>query len=228
MGTIGGNLCQDNCCIYYSRSSMMRQGIGPCLKSGGDVCHVVKGSKSCWATYCGDIAPVLLALGATVTLADAHEERVIPLRDIFSGRGEQPQSLSPSQIVTGVHLPPPTVRSGGTYLKMRIRKTIDYPLLGVAVSVSLEDGSEAWKDVTIGLTAVEKSPLFVPVPAVLTGEKDFSHITEALAEASFKVARPIANAYGYSPGYRREMVKVYVKQAMRESRRIALGKEGPS
>ncbi len=64
MGTIGGNLCQDACCVYYSRTPMMRESIGPCFKSGGSVCHAVKSSKKCWATYCGDLAPALLALGA--------------------------------------------------------------------------------------------------------------------------------------------------------------------
>src|SRR5574340_6468 len=61
MGTVGGNLCQDACCIYYSRTPMMREAIGPCFKSGGGVCHAVKSSKNCWATYCGDLAPALLA-----------------------------------------------------------------------------------------------------------------------------------------------------------------------
>ncbi len=227
MGTVGGNICQDNCCIYYSRSPLMRQGIRPCLKSGGSVCHVAKGSASCWATYCGDIAPVLLALRATATLADVNGEKIIPLGDIFSGNGAQPQSLRPSQILTEIQLPPPhNNRSGGTYLKMRMRKAIDYPLLGVAVTMSREDNRDAWEDVTIGLTAVDKSPVFIQAAVILKEEKDFSKVTAALAEAAFKSARPIANTYGYSPTYRREMVKVYVKQAMHESQRIALGTGG--
>jgi len=66
MGTIGGNLCQDNLCLYYNRSPMLRQRLEPCHKLGGNVCHAVRRSKICWATYCGDTAPVLLIYQAKV------------------------------------------------------------------------------------------------------------------------------------------------------------------
>ncbi len=226
MGTVGGNVCQDNCCIYYSRSPMMRQAIGPCIKLGGNVCHAVKNSKQCWATYCGDVAPVLLALKATVILADEDGEKIVPFKDIFSGKGERPHSLGSGQILTHLQLPPPrTLPSGGTYLKMRVRKAIDYPLLGVAVHLSLDGG--VWKDAAIGLTGVDMSPLLIQSP-LGEGNNDFSRLTEDLAEAAFKSARPIANTYGYSPGYRREMVRVYVRQAMNEAQRIALATGGAS
>lgn len=226
MGTVGGNLCQDNCCIYYSRSPMARAGLGPCIKLGGTVCHVVKNSNDCWATYCGDLAPALLALRATVKVVDRDRETRLPLGDIFSGNGANPHSLQPSQIITEVLLPPPPENfTGGVYLKMRMRKAIDYPLLGVAVSISLNGNSERFKDITIGLTAVDKAPRFLEASDSMKSENDLQKITEELSAAALKQANPIANTYGYSPKYRRQMVPVYVRQAIQQSRTIALKTE---
>src|SRR5512140_3500109 len=70
MGTIGGNLCQDTCCIFYNLPPASREGLDPCFKLGGEICHAVKSSKSCWATYAGDMAPALLVLQATITITD--------------------------------------------------------------------------------------------------------------------------------------------------------------
>ena len=33
MGTLGGNLCQDNCCVYFDRPAMWREGSGPWARS---------------------------------------------------------------------------------------------------------------------------------------------------------------------------------------------------
>ncbi len=64
MGTLGGNLCQDNICLYFDPSAAVRQSVEPCHKLGGAVCYVVERSEVCWATYAGDVAPALLVLGA--------------------------------------------------------------------------------------------------------------------------------------------------------------------
>lgn len=112
MGTLGGNLCQDTCCLYFNRSPMLRSPLQPCHKLGGSVCHVVSGSKGCWATYCGDLAPALMALRAQVTVAGPEGTSHVPLADLFSGDGRWPHSLRPGQIVAGIAVPPPGRRWG--------------------------------------------------------------------------------------------------------------------
>ncbi len=168
MGTVGGNLCQDTMCLFYNRPPMTRQMLAPCYKLGGRVCHAVSGSADCWAVYCGDLAPVLMTLDARVKLVRATgqatgsrgnaqqsrpftafragtssaeselREEIIPVHKLFSGDGLRPNILKSGQILTEILLPPPAPRSGGAYLKLRMRQTIDYPLLGVAVHLSLE------------------------------------------------------------------------------------------
>ena len=226
MGTVGGNLCQDTCCLYYSRQPMWRQALDPCYKLGGRVCHAVKGSKNCWATYCGDLAPALLVLGASLNISGPKGDRVMPLNDLFSGNGKKPQKLTTGQLVTEVQVPPPPPRSGGVYLKMRVRKTIDYPLLGVAAGLTLDPKGKTLKKISVAMTGVEKGPVFIGGDEVIARGGSFSEIIDAMAENAHKKARPINNTYGYSPKYRREMVKVYVRSAAQQSIEMAKSRGG--
>ncbi|MFC1815809.1 FAD binding domain-containing protein [Thermodesulfobacteriota bacterium] len=217
MGTIGGNLCQDSCCLYYNRQPMWRQNFDPCHKLGGHVCHAVKASKICWATYCGDLAPALLVLQARIKISGPHKEKIVPLNELYSGDGQKPHILSPDQLVAEIHVPPLIPLSGGTYLKMRVRKTIDYPLLGVAVSLRLNKTDNSFENISAALTGVEKTPILIDGEAPLKGDKTSQEVVENLAEKAFQKAHPINNTYGFSPKYRREMVKIYVKSAVQQS-----------
>lgn len=225
MGTVGGNLCQDTCCFYYDRAPMWRRGLEVCHKLGGDVCHAVRGSKTCWATYCGDLAPVLLVLGARIRIADSKGEKVIALSELYSGDGKAPHTLQPGQVVKEVQVPAPPDHAGGVYLKLRVRKTIDYPLLGVAVTVALEGRDGTLRDVKVALTGVEKAPLLLKAADELKGKRIIDEVIKSLAEAAYKRAHPINNTYGFTPKYRRDMVRIYVKSALQQSVEAAI-KEG--
>lgn len=226
MGTIGGNLCQDTRCLYYNQPPMWRQGMAPCHKLGGDLCHAIRGSKTCWATYSGDLAPVLLVLQARVKVSDSKGEKVVPLSDLYSGDGKTPHTIHPGQVVEEVQAPVPSARSGGAYLKLRVRKAIDYPLLGVAVTLALGGADGAFKDIKMALTGVEKAPLLIKAADELKGEKNTDEVIERLAEAAYKQAHPINNTYGLTPEYRRDMVRIYVKSAVHQSLETVVGQGG--
>ncbi len=223
MGTIGGNICQNTRCVYYNLPPMSRQGLDPCFKRGGGECHAVKGSKICWATYSGDMAPALLALQAQVTVAGQDGDKTMPLDNLFSGRGETPHNLEPGQLLKEIHLPPPGA-ARGVYLKLRLRKSIDYPLLGVAVNIVADMGKGTLKEVALALTSVEKSPLLITTPAKITESSDLETQVAVLSEAATKIAHPIANTSGYSPRYRRDMVNIYVTQAIGQAMELIRGK----
>jgi 4-hydroxybenzoyl-CoA reductase subunit beta len=225
MGTIGGNLCQDSCCLYYNRPPISRQTLAPCFKLGEGQCHAVPGSKVCLATYAGDMAPALLALRASVTVAGPEGERTIPLHELYSGRGKTPHILKPGELVKEIQAPPSAGRTG-LYLKLRLRKSIDYPLLGVAVNLLPAGEKGNFLDISLALTAVERSPLLIKVPDGTAVPAEPEKQVEMLAEAAYSAAHPIANTSGYSPRYRREMVKVYVRQGISQAMEIASGKGG--
>jgi 4-hydroxybenzoyl-CoA reductase subunit beta len=191
---------------------MMRLPLEPCLKLDGKLCNAVSGSEECWAVYCGDLAPVLMALEATVTIADSLGKYTLPLSEFFSGDGKRPNRLRSGQIVTEISVPSPLPGSGGSYLKMRQRQTVDYALLGVAVHITLHDG--ACRSLRLALTAVDRAPLLIREAEEVKGKPITAEEIERLAMVASRRARPLNNVIELSPRYRRAMVKVYVRSAM--------------
>jgi 4-hydroxybenzoyl-CoA reductase subunit beta len=225
MGTVAGNLCQDNLCLYYNRSPMFRQMLVPCHKLGGKVCHAVSRGKICWATYSGDMAPALLILGAKIKITDPTGDRVSPLKKLYSGDGKKPNLLKPGQILSEILVPPAMSLSRGVYLKLRVRKTIDYPLLGVATHITMRNGSEVCEDVSLAMTGVERGPLIIEEAGRFRGMRITGKEIDELAEAAYKQAHPLSNIGELTPRYRKEMVKVYVKEAFQQILR-GLDREG--
>ncbi len=217
MGTVGGNLCQDCCCIYYNRPPNLRIRQGPCYKLGGDVCHAVKRSPDCRAVYSGDLAPVLIALRAEITLVDQAGEKTIPIQEMYSGDGARRLNLVPGQVLKKIRVPAGGDRSGGAYLKLRMRKAIDYPLLGVAAAVTLETDGETCRSAAVAMTGIGSTPVSVQQAAMLEGQPITDKRIDQLAEAAYEQARPVANVLDFSPRYRRQMVRVYVKMAVKQA-----------
>ena len=203
MGTLAGNLCQDTCCLYVDRALEQRDALAACLKLHGRTCHVVAGSDVCRANYAGDLAPVLIALGATVTVATSAGEQQRGLRSIFSDDGKAPIALARGEFITSIRVPSPPRRSGAVYLKLRQRRSLDYPLVGVAAAAT--DNK-----VIVVLTGVERGP--VAGEGSLLGEG-----VEGLAREASKRAHPVKNAFGYGPGYRVRAVRPLVTRAIRQA-----------
>jgi 4-hydroxybenzoyl-CoA reductase subunit beta len=201
--------------MYYDRSPMMRLSLAPCLKLGGKVCHAVSGSKECWAVYSGDLAPALIALRAGVVVATPDGKKSIALNDLFTGDGKKPNRLKSGQIVTEVHVPPPAPNSGGAYLKLRMRKTIDYPLLGVAVALAVQD--HVCTDATLALTGVDKRPLWIAQAKQLKGQALCEEAITPVALAAHQQAHPLGNVSELSAKYRRDMIDVYVRMAFQQA-----------
>jgi len=212
MGTVAGNLCLDTRCYYYNQSSFWRSARPACYKAGGEVCHVVKRSDKCWACYSGDTAPAFMVLGASVKIASSKGERVVPLDKLYSGDGKKPIALAADELVSEIQVPALAANSGSGYTKLRIRKAIDFPLMGAAVWVQLNGGTV--KDIRVALTAADSAPVEVAGVAASIAGKAYSeeNLAEAM-EASYKKARPVDNVIGGSPPYRKRMARVFVKRA---------------
>jgi 4-hydroxybenzoyl-CoA reductase subunit beta len=112
MGTVGGNLSLDTRCYYYNQSAFLKKRWAPCFKMGGKTCHVVNGSDSCHAVYSGDVASLLIALGASVKIVGEGSAREIALQNFFSGSGIKPNILKFNEIVSEVVISAPPEHSG--------------------------------------------------------------------------------------------------------------------
>jgi 4-hydroxybenzoyl-CoA reductase subunit beta len=180
MGTVGGNLCLDTRCIYYNQSEWWRAANHHCLKTTGEVCHVAPKSRGvCFATFSGDLAPALLTLGAEVDLAGPEGRRTLPLASLYIGYARQDQpvtetmgdgryflALRPGEFITAVRARnTPGLRSA--YDKIRIRRSIEYPVTGVAVALRRE--RDRLIDLRVAFTGTNPRPVLLEGTAALCG-----------------------------------------------------------
>lgn len=166
MGTVGGNLCLDTRCIYYNQSAWWRSANGHCLKDQGTQCHVAGKSKTCFATFSGDLAPAALILGAEVEIIGSGGRRMCPLADLYSGEGHHYLTLAEDEVVTALYLKN-TTGLRCAYDKVRVRRSIDYPLAGVAVGLCRE--GKRLTDLRIAVTGTNPRPVLIAGTNALTG-----------------------------------------------------------
>ena len=165
--TLGGNLCQDTRCIFYNQSEWWREGNGYCLKYKGDRCHVVVKSDRCYATYHGDIAPVLMVLGAEAAIVGPGGVRRIGVGALFREDGAQALTLGADEALAAVVLPPPAGLHAG-YAKARVRDAVDFPLAGIAAALR-RDG-DTIGELRVAITGTNSAPLLLP-SADLAGQR---------------------------------------------------------
>jgi 4-hydroxybenzoyl-CoA reductase subunit beta len=180
MGTIGGNLALDTRCIFYNQSEWWREANRHCLKTTGEICHVAPKSRGvCFATFSGDLAPALLTLDAEIDIAGPRGRRSMPLADLYIGYARQDEpvtetrgdgkyflSLRPGEFITAVRAKnTPGLRSA--YDKIRIRRSIEYPVAGVAVALRRE--GESLADLRVAFTGTNPRPVRLAGTAELCG-----------------------------------------------------------
>jgi 4-hydroxybenzoyl-CoA reductase subunit beta len=176
--TLGGNLCQDTRCTFYNQSEWWREANSFCLKKEGDKCQVVAKSDRCYATYHGDIAPVLIVLDAEALLVGPEGVRRLKVADLYRETGASHLTLAAGEALAVVVLPPlPGWRAG--YRKVRIRDAIDFPLAGVAAAMR-RDG-DVVAGLRLAITGTNSAPLEVPVDGVIGRPWDGDAATVLLA-----------------------------------------------
>jgi len=212
MGTLGGNICLDTRCVWYNQSLQWRRSCGFCIKKDGDLCHVAPGGKFCWAAFSGDTPPALLCLGAELEIVGPKGLRRVAIKDFYTNVGDARMKLERNEMITRVFLPEYSLGWRGSYMKLRIRGSIDYPLAGVAVALKKDGGPV--EDARVAITAVNPAPLLVKgADRALVGKEIDEHVAVLVGELAAKMAKPLTTS-ALTPEYRREIVKVYAKRAV--------------
>lgn len=215
MGTIGGNVCLDTRCTYYNQNYEWRRAINFCMKCDGDVCWVAPSSKVCLAINSSDTAPVLCAMGARFRLQSVDGERVIQAKDFYENDGIHYLRKRPNELLTDILLPKPN-GTRSVYLKLRRRGAFDFPVLGVAVSLTLE--RRRVKEARVFLNAVSMSPLeATEAEQAVIGRELNDDTIAAAGDAAFVVAKPMDNA-DFHLHWRKEMARQLVRKALKELR----------
>ncbi len=206
VGTVGGNLCQRPRCWYY------RSALFQCLKKGGTNCPAVEGynkylailgAHRCYIVHPSDLAPPLVALGASVEVLGSGGARWLPLEQFFVGPERdllRENVLDDGEIVRAVRVPAPPPGWRGTYLKARERSAGDFPMVSVAAGFATEDGRARRARIVLG--AVAPVPWRVPAAeAMLEGQPVTAGLAAQVAEQALAGARPMSsNAYKLDVG----------------------------
>lgn len=213
-GTIGGNLCVDTRCNYIDMPVTWRDARGRCLKDGGDTCWVAPAGGRCWAISSTDLAPAVIALGATVRLVSARGERIIDAEQLYGTDGINYLTKAPDEILVDVTIPGSTART--SFQKLRRRGSIDFALLSVACAVAFDpDGSCASARIVVG--GIASSPVSTTdAEAFLVGKHLTSEIIEEASELASKAVRAQDNT-DTGQRYRKWMIAVHVAKALTEA-----------
>jgi xanthine dehydrogenase YagS FAD-binding subunit len=188
LGTVGGNLCQRPRCWYFRLEEVI------CLKKGGSECYAASGENKYNAIIGGgpsyivhpsDLAPMLLALRASVTVVGAAGKRVIPLDKFFTlpseGNIRRENVLKNEEIITEITVPASPVAARSTYLKFKERESLDFALASAAVAVQLS-ANRMVRDARIVLGGVAPIPWRVPAAEKFVMGKTLT--PDVLAEAA--------------------------------------------
>jgi CO/xanthine dehydrogenase FAD-binding subunit len=164
----------------------------------------------CNASPAADTAPALLVHDAEVQVVSKGGERVIPIREFFTGVKQT--SLKPGELVRGVRIPNPPPRSRGCYYKWGRTRGEDLAVVGVAVLV----GSPGEGVVRIALSSVYKTPIRVFEAERIFEEKGSleEQIERAVSVVREKIA-PITDVRA-SKEYRLHMAGVLTRRALKE------------
>jgi 4-hydroxybenzoyl-CoA reductase subunit beta len=211
--TLGGNLCQDTRCVYYNQSEWWRTSNGWCLKRGGDTCHVAPQGNRCHAAFSGDLAPVLLAARAEVEIATPGGARRMPLDDLYRDDGASHLTLAAGEFVSGVRIAAPRAPRRSGYRKARVRGSMDFPLAGVAVVLSLREGVVA--EIGVALSGTNSRPIVLQGLDALIGQRVDDALLAALGKRVQQQASPMRSTSTPS-NYRRQVAAVLAQRLVRE------------
>lgn len=210
MGTLAGNLCQGNRCRFYNQSVFWRSARAPCHKAGGKVCYVVPKSGQCHSAYCGDIAPVLIALGVQVIIIGPEGERTISLKKLYTQNGKKPLALKRGEILKEIEIP--SLVGKTLYLKWRLRESIEFPILSLALNVDKKEGKI--RRAKIIFSGVGPGPVeATETEGLLRGVTLDEPLIEKLSKQVTREISPMRTST-VSPAYKRKMAGILLKQAL--------------
>ncbi|WP_052868543.1 xanthine dehydrogenase small subunit [Streptomyces niger] len=149
----------------------------------------------------GDSPPVLLALEASLVLADADGERVVPLADYFTGYRQSVRR--PGELIRAVRIPLP-LSPVTAFHKIAKRRFDDISSVAVAFALDIEDG--VVRKARIGLGGVAATPIrALAAETALEGKPWVPATVEAAAQVLRAQGTPM-NDHRASADYRAAML----------------------
>jgi aerobic carbon-monoxide dehydrogenase medium subunit len=159
-----------------------------------------------------DLPPVLAALGARVAIAGPKQSREMALEELYAGYYET--VLEKNELITAVTVPALDDRKAA-YMKVTSRTADDWPSLGVAVSFGLKNGAISDPMIVVS-AATAKVTRMKNAEAVLNNAAPDDAALRRAGDAAAEEAEILSDAHGSAP-YKRELLRVYLRRAIREA-----------
>ena len=167
----------------------------------------------CNAAPSADSAPILIVMGANAKIAGTGGEREVLLEKFFSGPGKT--VLGGDEIMVEIVVPNVRAHSGSRYEKLFARTSVDIAGTGAACWVLKNPKTGAVSDIRIALGAVAPVPMRAKrAERVLKGKVATDELIKEAGEVASQEAKPISDIRA-SAEYRKEMVKVMVRRAIK-------------
>jgi xanthine dehydrogenase YagS FAD-binding subunit len=229
MATLGGNLCQRPRCWYfrngYGLLALDASGKSLVLK-GDNRYHAILGNAGpAYFVSPSTIAPVLVALGATIEIAGPKGSRSIALEEFYripQKQGHLEHDLGADEIVAFVNLPPPSPNSSSAYYEVRQKHGFDWPAATATVSLITKQKKIVKASVVLGSVA--------PIPwrskeaeSALSGQA----VNEELATAASQAALQAAHNLGQN-GYKIQIARVALRRAILQAAGLPVPPPHPS
>ncbi len=163
------------------------------------------------ASPANDTITPLMGLGAEVVLRSVGGERVVPLKDFYTG--VRKTVMQPHELLVDIRfkpLDPQTQR--GIFIKLGLRRAQAISVVNVAAIVRFDGDKVAEAAITEGAVA----PTIIHAPeaeAWLIGKTLTPEVIDRAAQLAAQASRPIDDIRGTAT-YRREMVRVLTRRAL--------------
>jgi thioredoxin reductase len=159
----------------------------------------------CVSVQPSDMGVVLVALGAQIKIAGPGGTRTIPIEEFFSSLRN---TLEADEVVTEIQVPQPPDGAKQTFIKFRLRESVDFPIVSVASVITIDGG--VCQDARIALGAVAPAPIRATlVEHAIKGKAINAATAESASEAAITGAVPLA-----MNRYKVEITKTLVKRAI--------------
>jgi xanthine dehydrogenase YagS FAD-binding subunit len=222
VATVGGNLCQRPRCWYFRNGfGLLAQQDGKSMVTAGDNrYHAILGNDGpAYFVQPSTLAPLLVAVGAQVTLFGPAGERRIDLDKLYripQKEGEREHDLQPGEILTELLLPPAAGRKIASY-EVRQRETLDWSLATASVALEMDGATVSRARVVLGQVA--------PIPWTATEAEELLRgktLDAALAAQAGEAAVQKARALSHNR-YKIQLARVAVKRALLQAAGIMEG-----
>ncbi|MBI4965816.1 MAG: xanthine dehydrogenase family protein subunit M [Desulfomonile tiedjei] len=212
--TVGGGVTA----TALSRHELVMDRFGPLAVAAGRLGapmirnRATIGGNLVNARPAADFPPPCMVLNATLRLKSSAGERDIPVCDFFRGPGET--VIEPHELLMAIDIETPPPWSGGAYIKLGQRKSLEISMVNVATWLTLESPDGPITNVRIALGAVAPTPVRAfAAEQLLIGEKPSEELFQKAGEVGVGMCSPITDHRG-TMEYRCMMIEVLTKRAL--------------